>query len=97
MARLTGLFSALPFLLSLGAVDEAENWEELTASERSSYLSEYNAAEISLIVSAFGSTETPTSSGLDRGHHGRLVIEYGVQGIDVDYEALSFGDATITL
>ncbi|KAF8133350.1 glycoside hydrolase family 18 protein [Boletus edulis] len=88
---------ALTFLLSSGAVDEAENWEEQTASARSSYLSEYNAAGISLIVSAFGSTETPTTSGLDpvttANTMAAWVIEYGIQGIDVDYEDFTAFDS----
>ncbi|KAH0832271.1 hypothetical protein J3R83DRAFT_13264 [Lanmaoa asiatica] len=86
----TVLQVALTFLLASSSVDEAQNWQGLTASQRSSYLSEYNAAGISLIVSAFGSTETPTSSGLDpvttANTMAAWVITYGVQGIDVDYE-----------
>lgn len=85
--------SALTFLLASGAVDEAQNWEELTASEQASYLSEYDAAGISLIVSAFGSTETPTSSGYNAittaNTMAAWVIQYGLKGIDVDYEVLS--------
>ena len=78
--------------MASGSVDEAQNWQELTSSERSSYLSEYNAAGISLIVSGFGSTETPTSSGYDAvttaNTMAAWVIEYGLLGIDVDYEVL---------
>ncbi|KAF8548105.1 glycoside hydrolase family 18 protein [Imleria badia] len=92
---------ALTFLLASGSVDEAQNWQELTASQRSSYLSEYNAAGISLIVSAFGSTETPTSSGLDAvttaNSIAAWVTEYGVLGVDVDYEdftAFNSGDGS---
>ncbi|KAG6372750.1 glycoside hydrolase family 18 protein [Boletus reticuloceps] len=81
---------ALTFLLASGSVDEAQNWQELTAGQRSSYLSEYNAAGISLIVSAFGSTETPTSSGLDPVNTANSIASwvttYGVLGVDVDYE-----------
>lgn len=55
-------------------------------------MSEYDAAGISLIVSAFGSTETPTSSGLDAvttaNSIAAWVTEYGVLGVDVDYEVL---------
>ena len=75
-----------------GSVDEAENWQELTASQRSSYLSEYNSAGISLIVSAFGSTDTPTTSGYNAvttaNTMAAWVIQYGMDGIDVDYEVL---------
>lgn len=81
---------ALSFLFASGPVDEAENWRELTASQRASYMNEYNSAGISLIVSAFGSTETPTSSGLSptaaADTMAAWVIQYGLNGIDVDYE-----------
>ena len=80
-------------MLASGSVDEAQNWQELTASQRSTYVQEYNAAGISLIVSAFGSTETPTSSGVDpvgaANSMASWVVQYGVNGIDVDYEVLS--------
>ncbi|KAG1869307.1 glycoside hydrolase family 18 protein [Suillus tomentosus] len=82
---------ALSFLLEYGAADQAQEWEELTAAQRSSILSEYDAAGISLIVSLFGSTETPTSSGyspIDTANTmAAWVIEYGLQGVDIDYEA----------
>ncbi|KIJ19596.1 carbohydrate-binding module family 5 protein [Paxillus involutus ATCC 200175] len=81
---------ALSFLESYGAADQAQEWQELTASERTSILDEYNAAGISLIVSLFGSTETPTSSGYDpigtANTMAAWVIEYGLQGVDIDYE-----------
>ncbi|KAI9463815.1 glycoside hydrolase family 18 protein [Boletus coccyginus] len=84
---------ALNFLLASGSVDQAQNWQELTTSQRTSYVQEYNAAGISLIVSAFGSTETPTSSGVDpvkaANDMASWVIQYGVNGIDIDYEDLA--------
>jgi chitinase len=79
-------------LESYGAADQAQEWQELTASERTSILDEYNAAGISLIVSLFGSTETPTSSGYDpigtANTMAAWVIEYGLQGVDIDYEVI---------
>ncbi|KAG8215713.1 hypothetical protein J3R82DRAFT_7593 [Butyriboletus roseoflavus] len=84
---------ALAFLMSAGAVDEAQNWQSLTDSDRTTYVQEYNAAGISLIVSAFGSTDTPTSSGVDpvtlANTMAAWVTQYGVNGIDVDYEVHS--------
>ena len=78
--------------MTSGAADEALNWQDLTASQRSTYLSEYSAAGISLIVSAFGSTDAPTSAGLSAvttaNTMASWVTTYGVQGIDVDYEVL---------
>ena len=76
--------------MASGSVDQAQNWQELTASQRSQYVREYNEAGISLVVSAFGSTETPTSSGVNAvtaaNSMAAWVIQYGVNGIDVDYE-----------
>ncbi|KAF9244465.1 glycoside hydrolase family 18 protein [Melanogaster broomeanus] len=81
---------ALSFLESYGPADQAQEWAELTASERASILQEYDAAGISLIVSLFGSTETPTSSGYDpigtANTMAAWVIQYGLQGVDIDYE-----------
>ncbi|KAG1897875.1 glycoside hydrolase family 18 protein [Suillus fuscotomentosus] len=83
---------ALSFLVEYGAADQAQEWEELTAAQRSSILSEYDAAGISLIVSLFGSTETPTSSGYDpidtANTMAAWVIEYGLQG---DFAAFDAG------
>ena len=90
--RTADIFSALTFLLASGPVDEALNWQELTDSQRTTYVQEYNAAGISLVVSSFGSTETPTTSGVDAvtvaNTMAAWVIQYGVNGIDVDYEVL---------
>ncbi|KAJ8594182.1 glycoside hydrolase family 18 protein [Rhizopogon salebrosus TDB-379] len=83
---------ALSFLEAYGSADQAQEWQALTASERSSILSEYEAAGISLIVSLFGSTETPTSSGYDpigtANTMAAWVIEYGLQG---DFAAFNAG------
>ncbi|KAG1734932.1 glycoside hydrolase family 18 protein [Suillus paluster] len=83
---------ALSFLEAYGAADQAQEWAALTASQRSSILSEYNAAGISLIVSLFGSTETPTSSGYDpigtANTMAAWVIQYGLQG---DFAAFNGG------
>ncbi|KAJ3557725.1 hypothetical protein NM688_g1316 [Phlebia brevispora] len=81
---------ALSFLLLEGAWDKAEEWTTLTASQRSTVKSQYASAGISLIVSAFGSTDVPTSSGADpiatANTMAAWVIEYDLDGIDVDYE-----------
>ena len=76
--------------MTSGAADMALGWTELSAGQRTSILQEYNAAGISLVVSAFGGTDAPTSSGADpvavADNLASWVIEYGVQGVDVDYE-----------
>lgn len=87
-------FSALSFLLLEGAWDKAEEWTTLTASQRSSVKSQYASAGIKLIVSAFGSTDVPTSSGANpittANTMAAWVIQYGLDGIDVDYEVYDF-------
>jgi len=81
---------AISFLLVGGATDNAAVWAGLTAAERSSALSEYHAAGISLVVSAFGSTNTPTSSGYNPTSLAQTiaswVTEYTLDGVDIDYE-----------
>ena len=71
-------------------MDNAGSWASLSDGERAAVKSRYSAAGIKLIVSAFGSTETPTSSGLDpigaANNMGNWVRQYGLDGIDVDYE-----------
>jgi len=87
----------LAFLLIEGAWDNAEGWTELTADERSSTKSQYNDAGIALMVSCFGSSDTPTTSGADptgtANTMAAWVIEYGLDGIDVDYEDFDAFDA----
>lgn len=82
--------SIIAFLLTEGAWDNAEGWASLSASDRSTLKSQYAAAGISLMVSVFGSTDTPTSSGADptdtANTFAAWVQEYDLDGIDVDYE-----------
>lgn len=80
----------MAFLLASGSADQATEWQELTADQRASVKAEYAAAGISLIVSAFGSTETPTSSGFDPTDTANTIASwvqtYDVDGVDIDYE-----------
>ncbi|KAF5350238.1 hypothetical protein D9758_007839 [Tetrapyrgos nigripes] len=72
----------LSFLLISGPADKAP--------DRASIKQQYNAAGISLIVSAFGSTDAPTSIGADPTAtaitFANFVKTWGLDGIDVDYE-----------
>ncbi|EMD33176.1 glycoside hydrolase family 18 protein [Gelatoporia subvermispora B] len=81
---------ALSFLLASGPVDQAQEWASLTDAQRSSIKAEYKAAGISLIVSAFGSTDAPTTSGADPNKTADMmaqwVKQYDLDGIDIDYE-----------
>ncbi|KAK0501351.1 glycoside hydrolase family 18 protein [Armillaria luteobubalina] len=90
----------LSFLLLQGAWDKAAEWVSLTSSERSAIKAQYAAAEISLMVAAFGSTDIPTTSGADpvatANAMAEWVIEYDLDGIDIDYEdfnAMNIGTA----
>ncbi|KZP04497.1 glycoside hydrolase family 18 protein, partial [Athelia psychrophila] len=91
---------ALSFLLIEGAYDKAEEWTQLTADERSTVKAQYEAAGISLIVSLFGSTDAPTSTGADPVATAKTmaawVIEYGLDGCDVreDFNAMDAQDGS---
>ena len=82
--------SALSFLLIEGAWDKAYEWTTLTADERSSVKTQYADAGIKLIVSTFGSSDVPTSTGADpigtANTMAAWVKEFDLDGIDVDYE-----------
>ncbi|OCH85900.1 glycoside hydrolase family 18 protein [Obba rivulosa] len=89
---------ALSFLLLSGPADQAVEWASLSSSDRSTIKSQYNSAGISLIVSAFGSTDAPTSEGADpvatANTMAAWVIEYDLDGIDVDYEDFNAMDSS---
>lgn len=88
---------ALSFLLLEGAWDKAQEWASLTAAERSSVKSQYAAAGIKLIVSVFGSTDVPTSTGADpvatANTMAAWVKQFDLDGVDVDYEDFNAFDA----
>ncbi|KAF8334535.1 glycoside hydrolase [Amanita rubescens] len=82
----------LSFLLLKGAWDNAKAWESLTDVDRSTIKAKYKAAGIKLMVSAFGSTDLPTTSRADPVSTANTMAEwvkkYQLDGIDVDYEDL---------
>ncbi|KAJ7247665.1 glycoside hydrolase [Mycena haematopus] len=87
----------LSFLLTEGAWDKAEEWTTLTAAQRATVKSQFAAAGIKLMVSAFGSTDVPTSSGVNpvtmATTMANWVVQYNLDGIDVDYEDFNAFDA----
>ncbi|KAF8510805.1 glycoside hydrolase [Hysterangium stoloniferum] len=92
---------ALAFILTSGVYDKAQEWVSLSAEERNSIKSQYAAAGIKLIVSAFGATDAPTTNGADAiataNEMAQFVRDYDLDGIDVDYEdfdAFSAEDGT---
>ncbi|WWD04317.1 hypothetical protein V865_002386 [Kwoniella europaea PYCC6329] len=76
-----------------GAVDNAQFWEQLDSDTRQQVLTEYHNAGIALMVSAFGSTDSPTSNGADPAQTAqklaKWVKDYGLDGVDIDYEDMS--------
>lgn len=83
----------MSFWLTGGPADNAQAWAELTADQRTSIKAPYIAAGIKVVVSAFGSTNTPTSSGADAtttaNDLAAWVKQYDLDGVDVDYEDLA--------
>lgn len=49
--------------MTSGAADQAVEWEDIGADARSTIKASYVSAGIKLLVSAFGSTDAPTSDG----------------------------------
>ncbi|KAI6113100.1 hypothetical protein EDD16DRAFT_1101831 [Pisolithus croceorrhizus] len=73
-----------------GPADQALGRTTLDTTTRSSIHASYAAAGISLIVSALGSTDAPTSTGADpiatASNLVAFVTQYGLDGADIDYE-----------
>jgi hypothetical protein len=80
----------LSFLLLSGPADQAVAFTQLDAATRAKVISDYHNAGIAIMVSAFGSTDAPTSVGADpvdtANTMAAWVKKYGLDGIDVDYE-----------
>ncbi|KAJ7623187.1 glycoside hydrolase family 18 protein [Roridomyces roridus] len=84
----------LGFLLVEGAWDKVEEWTTLTAAQRSSVKTQFANAGIKLLVSAFGSTDVPTSTGVDPATTmANFVVQWEFDGIDCDYEDFNAFDA----
>lgn len=80
----------LSFWLSSGAADNALMWEGLGSDKQQQVKAEYNAAGIKLMVSAFGSTDWPTSNGHDPAQTAQKLADWvkanNLDGVDIDYE-----------
>ncbi|KAF7311931.1 Glycoside hydrolase [Mycena indigotica] len=81
---------ALAFIYSGSLQDNAALWGQFDAATRASIKSQYAAAGISLIVSAYGAGPNPTSAGDDptaaANYIANFVKSTGLDGVDVDYE-----------
>lgn len=85
---LTRAYSNLAFLLTIGPADQAANWAALLADQRATLKKQYNVAGVSLIVSAFGEREHPTSqdpTGV-ANNLAEFVLNNNLDSIDIDYE-----------
>ncbi|KDQ55134.1 glycoside hydrolase family 18 protein [Jaapia argillacea MUCL 33604] len=89
----------LSFLLLSGPADQALSWTLLPPPTRAEIKSQYASAGKKLLVSAFGSTDIPTTEGADpiktADWMGEWVKKWDLDGIDVDYEdfgAMNAGD-----
>ncbi|KAI0772405.1 glycoside hydrolase [Trametes elegans] len=78
----------LAFLLTSGPADQAANWAALPSSQRKQLKRQYNGAGVSLVVSAFGATEHPTSQDPTAvaNELADFVLSHDLDGIDIDYE-----------
>ncbi|KAI0742905.1 glycoside hydrolase [Daedaleopsis nitida] len=83
----------LAFLLSDGPHDQVANWAALDPAHRKQLKQQYNQAGVSVVVSAFGETELPTTKGLDpatlANSMGQFVLNTDLDGIDIDWEEIS--------
>ncbi|KAL1943054.1 hypothetical protein VTO73DRAFT_4725 [Trametes versicolor] len=83
---------ALSFLTLKGPADQAAAYAALPAAKRTSTKAAYKKAGINIIVSAFGETDKPTTSGADptstANTMAQFVLTNQLDGIDVDYEDL---------
>ncbi|KAI0741577.1 glycoside hydrolase family 18 protein [Daedaleopsis nitida] len=91
----------LSFLMVIGPQDKALEWTQLTDADRASIKSEYNDAGVSLMVSAFGANDQPTTAGADPTQTANTmaawVKQFKLDGLDVDYEdftAMDKGDGS---
>ncbi|GJJ10262.1 hypothetical protein Clacol_004488 [Clathrus columnatus] len=79
------------YLSNAGPFDLAEMWASLTAAQRSTMRANYKAVGVdTILVSAFGSTDIPTTTGVNpttmAQKLAQFVSDFGLDGVDVDYE-----------
>ena len=84
---------ALSFLTLQGALDQAGRFAALSAGDKTAKKNEYHKAGIKIVASAFGATDTPTTSGANAVNTANTMAQWvksnGLDGIDVDYEDLA--------
>ncbi|EJD39830.1 glycoside hydrolase [Auricularia subglabra TFB-10046 SS5] len=87
------VLNAAFYLANLGPWDNALQWTTLPTGTRERIKSDYAAAGVKLLVSAFGSTDAPTSWGLEPRALAKkvadFVTDWDFEGVDVNYEDLN--------
>lgn len=85
----------LAFWLSdTGPADTLLHFTSASASARAAILKKYKAAGIKVLVSAFGSTDRPQTNlnaTAAAASLAKLVLDYNLDGVDIDYEQVSEG------
>ncbi|KAJ7504342.1 glycoside hydrolase family 18 protein [Mycena galericulata] len=80
----------LGFYLVEGPWDKVYEWTTLTAAQRTAVKAQYAAAGVKVMISAFGSSDQPTTSNINpvtmATTIANFVVEYDLDGVDVDYE-----------
>ncbi len=83
----------LAFLLTKGPADQVLNWANLDATKRKQLKQQYNDQGVSIVASAFGQTDLPTTQGEDpaalANTMAQFVLNTDLDGIDVDYEEIA--------
>lgn len=83
--------------IKYGIADVASDFVAMDNSSRAALKAKYVAAGVKLMVSVFGSEDTPTTSGASAtdiaDQVAAFVIEYDLDGADVDYEDFDAMDA----
>ncbi|KAM0752715.1 glycoside hydrolase [Meredithblackwellia eburnea MCA 4105] len=76
-----------------GPVDICENWVNMDDSAKTALKTKYKAANVMFMVSAFGSTDAPTTSKKDPKTTADQLAEFvkanQFDGVDIDYEDMN--------
>jgi len=87
----------LSFLVTSGPIGQAAKWTQLSDAQRDSIKAAYNQAGIKLMISLFGDTDDVTTDNNDpvqtANNMADWVLQYKLDGVDVDYEDFNFIDA----
>ncbi|EJD45693.1 glycoside hydrolase family 18 protein [Auricularia subglabra TFB-10046 SS5] len=87
----------LAFWITAGPWDNVQAWVWLTDAQRAELKASYATTGIKVVVSAFGSSEVPTTAGTNpatvANNLANFVKTYNLDGVDVDYEDFNAFDS----